>query len=103
MNHLSSFVYPARAKKLDDGGMNTPRSTPSVRRARPQPFHRSTHTAIAQNTDIDSGQRTRSVFVSKLELAWQSGSLLISCTVARSVVNEDESPARGRRWAQGLW
>lgn len=83
--------------------MKTPSPTPSVRQARPQPFHRSTHTALSQNTDIDSGLRTRSVIVSKLELTWQSGSLLIRCTVARSVVSEDENPTRGRRWAHGLW
>lgn len=81
--------------------MNTSRPSSAARLALPAPFHSSTRTALSQNLDPDSGQHTRVLTTSRLELAWQAGELVVRCSVARVAVAGQEDPARGRRWVRG--
>lgn len=67
----------------------------------PAPFHSSIRSALSNNTDPDTGQLTRVLITSKLDLAWQAGELVIHCSVARVAMAGREDTARGQRWARG--
>lgn len=81
--------------------MNTSRPSSAARLALPAPFHSSTRTALSRNVDPDSGQHTRVLTTSRLELAWQAGELVIRCSVARVAMAGREDAAQGQRWVRG--
>ncbi|WP_323016181.1 hypothetical protein [Devosia sp.] len=89
------------AEKHDDAGMTTSRPTPSAGPVTLAPFHSSIRSALSNNVDADTGQLTRVLITSKLDLAWQAGELVIRCSVARVAMAGREEAARGQRWARG--
>lgn len=61
------------------------------------PFHRSSHTAFSENINPATGRREQVMTVSRLELAWATGELVIKARGSRVVVDADHQQQRGRR------
>lgn len=60
------------------------------------PFHRSSHTRLSENVNPATGRREQVMTVSRLELAWATGELVIKVRGSRVVVDADQQQ-RGRR------
>lgn len=65
------------------------------------PFHSSTRTALSQNFDPTTGQRTQVLTTSRLELRWLAGELRIGCKASRVVMDADGALQRPMRRARG--
>ena len=62
-----------------------------------QVFHRSSHTRLSENVNPATGRREQVMTVSKLEMGWDTGVLVISWRGNRVVVDVDAEQQRARR------
>ena len=62
-----------------------------------QVFHRSSHTTLSENVNPATGRREQVMTVSRLELAWATGELVIKARGSRVVVDADNQQQRSRR------
>lgn len=84
-----------QAKKKTIEAMNTPRPSSSALAAG-QPFHVSTRTGVAMNTDLHTGRRTQVLETSRLLMSWVSGELQVRCHSSRVEMAGDRAARRGR-------
>ena len=61
------------------------------------PFHRSSHTRLSENVNPVTGRREQVMTVSKLEMGWDTGILVINWRGNRVVVDVDAEQQRFRR------
>jgi hypothetical protein len=65
------------------------------------PFHSSTRTALSTNIDPTTGLRTRVLSTSKVEMAWQSGELMLHGQVSRTKLIDRDELKHMPRWQRG--
>ncbi|OGA63052.1 MAG: hypothetical protein A2710_26500 [Burkholderiales bacterium RIFCSPHIGHO2_01_FULL_64_960] len=65
------------------------------------PFHSSSRTALSTNIDPTTGVRTRLLATSTIEMAWQSGSLLLRGKATQTKLVDRGEMKRMPRWRRG--
>lgn len=79
--------------------MNTSRPSPFPPASAARPMHRSVRTAISENMDATTGQRTQVLRTSELTMTWVGDDLQMKYRASAMTLNVDR--ARARRGLRG--
>ncbi|GKT20055.1 hypothetical protein AVHY2522_24665 [Acidovorax sp. SUPP2522] len=81
--------------------MTTPRHSDFAAAPSARLFHTSTRTQMSTNIDPTTGLRTRLLATSSIEMAWQSGELLLRGRVTRTKLVDRGDMRPMPRWRRG--